>query len=283
LPVAALRALGFGQRSGQKWLLLSAAFVVTCSGIRAAEPILAPTILGAYVATVNMPLVRWLVRRGVPLALTVLLVLLANTVLLSGFLALVVLASTNVSKALPRYAELLEAWLSSAGHALGDYDVFLRFENLLRPSDALRFVASLAGELAGGVWNVAIALIIATFLLLRFGPPHSADDASPRIFGKERARRALREVNRYVAVKTVTSMATGLLIGAFLWTVGGELPLAFGVLAFLLNYIPNLGSFAAAIPAVGIGLLVGGVEHALVLTTGYAAVNLVIGNLVDAG
>ncbi len=260
--------------------MLFAALVVACAGVRAAAPILAPTVLGAYVATVNMPLVAWLRNRGLPLTVSVVLVLLADTVLLSSFMGLIVAASTNFSNALPRYTTLFEAWIARTGTRLGDHDVPSLVEQLFHPSDAVRVAASLAGDLAGGVWNVTVALIIATFLLLRFGP-RATGESSQRLIGKERIERALSEVNRYVAVKTATSMATGLLVGLFLWLVGAELPVFFGVLAFLLNYIPNLGSFAAAIPGVAVALLVGGWGHATLVAAGYAGINLAIGNVLE--
>lgn len=266
-------------QSGRHWLLLCAAFVVVCAGIRAAEAILAPAVLGGYVATVNMPLVTWLRRRGLPMPPTVALVLTGDTVLLSGFLGLLFAASTNLTRAMPRYSELLLGWETGAAELLGSYDLPDRIEDLLHPSDALRFVASLAGDVAGGVWDVVVALIIAAFLLFRFGARSNAPATG--LLGTPRARRALREVNRYVAVKTATSMATGLMVGAFLWLAGAELPMVLGILAFLLNYVPNLGSFAAALPGVAVALLVGGAQHAAVVAAGYLAINVLVGNILE--
>lgn len=263
-------------------MLVSAAFVVICAGIKAAAPILAPAVLGAYVATVNMPFVSALQRRRVPLPVTVALVLLADTVLLCGFSALLVASAAQLSERLPHYFSLLERASAHVSVWLGQFDVLLgTLEESLRRGEPIRFVASLAGDLAGLVWDISVALIIAAFLLLRFGRLQDDRQGVSGLLQTEQGSRALREVNRYVVVKTGTSMATGALIGAWTWLLGGELPVLFGALAFLLNYVPNLGSFVAAIPAIALGLLGGGLQHALLLALGYTVVNLAIGNIVE--
>lgn len=265
---------------GSVGLIVGAAFVVICAGIRAAAPILAPTVLGAYVAAVNMPFVTWLQRRRVPHSMTVALVLAADAVVLSGFSALLVASTAQLSERAPHYFGMLQGqkehfsnWLEQLGFQASAMQV-------LDPGAALRVVAGLAGDLAGLLWEVTLGLIIAAFLLVRFGKV--GDKAGVSVLLRSgRARRALSEVNRYIALKTATSMVTGLLIGVWIWGVGGELPVLFGVLAFLLNYVPNLGSIVAALPAIGLGLLAGGVREGLLLTVGYVATNLIVGNIIE--
>src|SRR5690606_26582643 len=103
----------------------------------------------------------------------------------------------------------------------------------------------------------------------------------PTVMGSERVRKAVREMYRYIAIKTGTSMATGLLIGAWLWLLDAELPILFGLVAFLLNYIPTLGSFIAAIPAIFVALLQNGAGHAAGVALAYVAVNIAVGNVLE--
>ena len=62
------------------------------------------------------------------------------------------------------------------------------------------------------------------------------------------------DVNRYIAIKTTVSMVTGILATTLLWLMGVDFPILWGLLAFLLNYVPNIGSFIAAIPPVLLAL-----------------------------
>ena len=69
-------------------------------------------------------------------------------------------------------------------------------------------------------------------------------------------------------MKTVISLATGALIWLACKLIGVEFPLLWAVLAFALNYIPNIGSAIAAVPAVLLVLVSpeGGMGDALLLS-----------------
>ena len=95
----------------------------------------------------------------------------------------------------------------------------------------------------------------------------------PRLF--------LDNLGRYLGIKTIVSMVTGLLIGLITWSLGLDFPLLWGMLAFLLNYVPNIGSIIAAIPAVVVAGLQLGMGEAVATATGFLAVNMLIGNIIE--
>jgi AI-2 transport protein TqsA len=97
----------------------------------------------------------------------------------------------------------------------------------------------------------------------------------------ERWRPILSRVQRYLILKTVVSLATGVAAGLLVWLVGVDFALFWGFLAFLLNYIPNVGSFVAAGPPVVLSALQLGLAPTLVIAAGYLAINMVLGNLVE--
>jgi len=84
-----------------------------------------------------------------------------------------------------------------------------------------------------------------------------------------------------MGIKTVLSLATGVFIGVWAAILKVDFPLVWGLLAFLLNYIPNLGSIIAAVPACLLALIDEGAVTALLLGGGYVAVNMVLGNVVE--
>jgi AI-2 transport protein TqsA len=79
----------------------------------------------------------------------------------------------------------------------------------------------------------------------------------------------------------VTSMTTGLLVGLWTLAVGLDFPLFWGLTAFLLNYVPTVGSLVAAVPAVALGLVQLGPGGALLVALGYIVINVTIGNLIE--
>ncbi|BBI52004.1 hypothetical protein HORIV_44250 [Vreelandella olivaria] len=90
-------------------------------------------------------------------------------------------------------------------------------------------------------------------------------------------------LKRYLAVKTMISLATGVLVWLSCVVVGVDFPLLWGVLAFALNFIPNIGSAIAAIPPVLLLLVSqdGGAFQALLLASAYLVINFVLGNLIE--
>ncbi|MEJ2034102.1 MAG: AI-2E family transporter, partial [Deltaproteobacteria bacterium] len=91
----------------------------------------------------------------------------------------------------------------------------------------------------------------------------------------------VRDINDYMKIKTWISLATGIFIAIWLAILGVDYPLLWGVLAFLLNYVPNIGSIIAAVPAVLLALVQLGTTSALLAAAGYLAVNMVVGNVVE--
>jgi predicted PurR-regulated permease PerM len=89
------------------------------------------------------------------------------------------------------------------------------------------------------------------------------------------------DVKHYMAIKTVTSLVTGFLAAAWLTILGVDYPLLWGLLAFALNYVPNIGSIIAAIPPVLLAIVQLGLVRAIGAAAGYLVINLLMGNLIE--
>jgi predicted PurR-regulated permease PerM len=106
---------------------------------------------------------------------------------------------------------------------------------------------------------------------------HDPNDAIARIEGINRG------INKYFSIKIAVSFLTGVLVYTLLWVVGVDHPALWAFLAFLLNFVPNIGSFLAAIPAILLALVqpeLGG-GSALVVAVGFALINIVIGSVLE--
>jgi predicted PurR-regulated permease PerM len=88
-------------------------------------------------------------------------------------------------------------------------------------------------------------------------------------------------MKRYVVIQTGVSLVTGILIGSWLAILGVDFPVLWGLMAFLLNFIPNLGSIIAAIPAILLTLVQLGMGHAALAAAGYVVISFMIGNVVQ--
>ena len=88
-------------------------------------------------------------------------------------------------------------------------------------------------------------------------------------------------LNKYLAIKTLVSAATGVIAALWLLYLGVDFPLVLGLLAFLLNYIPTLGSIIAAVPAVILAFMQFGPGMAGITALGYVAMNVGLGNVLE--
>jgi predicted PurR-regulated permease PerM len=91
----------------------------------------------------------------------------------------------------------------------------------------------------------------------------------------------MQNLGRYLGIKTLVSLATGLCAGLLTWALDLDFPLLWAMFAFLLNYVPTIGSIIAAVPAVLLALIQIGPGAAGATAMGFISINLVFGNFLE--
>jgi predicted PurR-regulated permease PerM len=137
--------------------------------------------------------------------------------------------------------------------------------------------------LAGFMTSVTLVLILTIFILIEANGFPAKIRAALRLPDLDLGRftKIADEVQRYLAMKTVISLATGLLAGVWVWVLGLDFPIFWGMIAFLLNYVPNVGSIIAAVPPILLALVQLGPKGAALTAAGYLVVNMVLGNMIE--
>jgi AI-2 transport protein TqsA len=263
-----------------------AAWVVIIAGMKASATIFVPFLLSAFIAIISAPPMAWLQRKGVPSVLAVLIVVCG--IFCIGFLitGLVGQSVTDFSQHVGLYKAKLKTltaavttWLSGMGVNVKA----LALDEVFDPGAAMNLAASLLNSLGNVLANGFLILMTVIFMLLEAA---SFPTKLKAIMGPDQARRPpwklfLNDVKRYMAIKTWVSLATGVIIAAWLFVLGVDYAILWGVLAFTLNYVPNIGSIIAAVPAILLALIQLGPARALGAAAGYLAVNLVMGNVIE--
>ncbi len=108
---------------------------------------------------------------------------------------------------------------------------------------------------------------------------HSIPGVSER--GIEALEKSFEDVRRYVTLKSVMSLLTGVLVIVWLWILKIDNALFMGLLAFFLNFVPTIGSFVAAIPGVILGFILLGPGMAAVTAVGYTVINVGVSNVIE--
>jgi predicted PurR-regulated permease PerM len=267
-------------------LLTVAALVIVVAGLRAASSILVPFFIAAFLSVIASPLVFWLERKGVPAGLAVLIVVLGILGIGVGMGTLVGTSLNDFTQALPEYQTRLEeerdewlAWMAAKGLNVPKEQLIA----LVDPRAAMRLTATVLRGL-GGVLTNAFLIILTTVFILLEASTFSAK--MPSSTGETRAgnggfKQFSGSVQRYIAIKTIVSLATGTLVTIWLLILGVDFAFLWGLLAFLLNYVPNIGSIIAAVPAFLVALIQFGPGRAGLVALGYVILNLVFGSIIE--
>ncbi|MBT4035430.1 MAG: AI-2E family transporter [Candidatus Marinimicrobia bacterium] len=270
----------------QRFLLTIAAFVVVVAGMRASQDILIPFLLSLFIAIITMPLLNWLRSKGIPTWAAILIIIL--TILVAGFLIAVLVGSslTDFSNSLPSYQNSLQnkltdvlTFFAEKGFNIVD-QTFMEF---IDPGAAMRLTSKILTGMGNLLGDTFLILLVVVFMLLEAATfSHKIEKAIPSDSPEmDRLNSFLQNINRYMVIKTWTSLGTGTIVTIWLsiWRV--DYALLWGLLTFLFNYIPNIGSIMAAVPPFLLALVTLGPWTALAVALGYLAVNMTIGSFLE--
>ena len=261
--------------------------VVIVAGIQAARAIFVPFLLAAFISLLCAPALFWLQDRGLPTAIALIVVLMGLFGVGAALGGLLGTSINEFTNALPSYQQRfgtvvtqINTTLLSFGIDLGDAT---SEANPFNPKAAMGMVGSLAGNLGSLLNNAFLLFLTICFILLEASSfPHKVREAfghSPEI--DERMTEIGQSIRRYLGIKTLTSMLTGFLAYAILLMLGVKFAPLWALVAFLLNFVPAIGSVLAAIPAVALALVDNSGQTAAIVAIGYLAINISVGSFLE--
>lgn len=267
-------------------LIVLASFIIIVTGLHYSASVIMPFLLAIFIAIICTPPQRSLIEKGVHPAIAVFIVL---SMLIIGAVLIVVFVGASMNDffaQLPFYQQQLQEQftgfaivLENSGFQIPNTDI----RELLQPNSAMTMAANTLKKLSSVLTDFFLISLTVIFILLEASSfkhkIHLAFNNSQESL--DSFERFMHNVNRYLAIKTIISLATGAIIAIGLTIIGVNHPLLWGLLAFLLNYIPNIGSIIAAIPAVLLALIQLGPVGATLCATLYLAVNTIIGNMLE--
>ncbi|MBE0495516.1 MAG: AI-2E family transporter [Campylobacterales bacterium] len=267
-------------------LMALAAFVIVIAGVKAAQVIMVPFLLAVFIAIISAPLLLLLEKLGMPRILSFLIVLAGVVGIMMGVGMIVGNSMNGFLSSLPEIQRKLSfvvndgiAWLKGMGVPIDMSAPPQGFD----PSSAITTAGAFLRSMSQILSNSFLIFLMVTFMLFETVSMR----AKVSFFAQKNPENLhivetfIQNLKRYLAIKTVASFATGVLIGVVLSAMGVKYALLWGLLAFLLNYIPTIGSILAAIPAVLVTLVELDVGAALWVLSVFVAVNVAIGNFIE--
>ncbi len=275
-----------GFSSAARSTLIAAAVAVVILAARSASDVLGPVLLAAFISIVAAPIVESIRHRGVPKYLAIGLVLFILFDVGSIFAVITTGALEDLRESLPAYQQRLlalndslGAWLDGLGFANSKDAI----NDLMNPAAAARLVSALLANATGTFGTGLLVLLGVLFMLLEAaslrGKLFDAFQVSQET--EERLTRVFQATNRYMVIKTLTSLATGVCIYVWLWFLGIDFAILWGLVAVVFNFVPFVGSVFMAIPAVLMALVQTDIATTLLVVLGYVVVNTVIGNMIE--
>jgi AI-2 transport protein TqsA len=284
--IRAMQSVASPERHASHVLFLLACAVIVIGGMKAAQPVLVPLFSAGFLAVLCVPPMRRLQRHGVTPALSVVVVVTGATIVIFLVTALVGSSFDDFKEAAPRYRDSLNALLQGGLSMLQDRGLDISTQEIMGKLDTGRIVdiaTGAAGGLIAVASNLFLVVLVVVFMLLEAnGIPrklrlaHGDPDADLSGFA-----RAAEQVQKYLAIKAAVSALTGVLATVLCVALGVDFPLLWGLVAFLFNFVPAVGSIIAAVPPVLLALVDGGPVVAAAVGAGYLTINVAIGNFLE--
>ncbi|MFK7823833.1 MAG: AI-2E family transporter [Oligoflexales bacterium] len=259
-------------------LLILTALAVTIALIHL-KGVLIPFVISIFIYFLVIPFVDYSQRKlRLPQVLGLLFALILS-LMVTGILSITVLSSLETFLADTKlYQENLAQLVEKASELLAKFGInmgneFANLQKNLRNLPIFNFIKGMAKEAFGVIGQFFLIIIYLMFLV-------SGHDMNA---SKSKVRSKIEEsVQKYIVTKVIASLATGLMVGILLKLIGMDLAFMFGVLTFLLNFIPSIGSLIAIFLPLPVAFLQFefGIQFYLVLILP-SAVQFVIGNVIE--
>ncbi len=224
-------------QGGFRLLVIAAALVIIIGGINQAQSVLVSVLVAVFLAMLGTPPVLWLERKRVPSVVAVLLVVAGMVAILLIVGAIVGASINSFYTELPVYQARFQEHVSAFQNFFSTIGIRGMDKVLLgyvKPGAVMSLTASLFSELGSALSNIVLILLTVAFILFEatsfpvklravLGHPHQVFPQFTRFVG---------DIERYMLIKTLISLATGLLIGIWLFILGVDFPILWGFLAF---------------------------------------------------
>jgi predicted PurR-regulated permease PerM len=254
--------------------------------MKASTQIIVPFLLAIFIAVLCTPLMIWLKNRRVPSGVAVLLVVVMFFLMAATFGTVIGTSLSAFYQDLPDYEQKLQSqgqagisWLLGVGIEI-DQSILSEYIN---PGAAMKMVAQVFTGLGGALTNTFLILFSVIFILFEASgfPDKIRRALGSKTMALEHFQSFSDSVQRYLLIKTLVSIGTGIFAGIALTIIGVDYAILWGLIAFLLNYIPNIGSIIAAVPPMLIALIQLGPISSLFVAGVYMVINTLFGNVIE--
>jgi predicted PurR-regulated permease PerM len=262
-----------------------ASLVIVLAGIKVASNIIVPLLMSLFIVIIFKPFANALHKKGVPSWLALTIIILFILVFIGLLVTMITVSIQNFSARMPFYNEKLLLQRDRIIEFSNHYHVHIDQQQLNSFFDPGRIMGFIAVALRSFSDILSNGLLILITIIFIFIESNVFTKKMHFIVRDEHKLKYFHEINdqlnHYMLIKSITSAATGIILGGVLAIAGVDYALLWGIIAFMLNYIPSIGSLIAAIPPIILTLVQFGIPEAIGVTILFAAVNFIIGSVIE--
>ena len=269
-----------------KTILTLSGLIIIFAGLKTADKIIVPFFLSMFLALLSFPLLKYFQSKKINTPFSVSLVLITIVSVSLSIAALIGTSLNSFRKSLPTYKEKLTSEIDSIVLTFERYNIDIDSTFLYEyvdPNFIIQSVANTLSAFGNVLTNYFLILFIVMFTLLE-----AAGFSNKIKLAFKNSDKSItnfhtfsENMNKYLTIKTIVSFITGILIYLSLMALGIDHAVMWGLVAFFLNYIPNIGSIIASIPAIIIAFIQFNALYAIIVAIIYLLVNVVMGSIIE--
>ena len=263
-----------------------AALIIIFAGIIYAKVIIAPILLALFISIVSIPPISWLRRKRIPGWIAIIIVILLLFLLFSGFASLIGGTLTFFLRNVVKYESTIITITNSVIQFLNNKGLNIpedQISKFIEPERIQQFTTSAVKEFFTMLGNAFLIFLIILFILMEFSSfiikaKAITNGSYKSIFY---ISTILKNIRHYLAIKTLICLVIGVFTYIALLIIGVDYPLLWALLTGLMNYIPNIGSIIATIPAFLFAMVQLGLGGAIWTLASFVVIHNVFGNFVE--
>jgi predicted PurR-regulated permease PerM len=267
------------------YFVVMASVIIVLAGIKSASEIIVPFLLSLFLAIILLPTYNFFNKKGLP-------DILSLTIVISGFILVMLLvvkligsSITDFNANIDNYSDKLSLYYSSLVVMASKIGIELSVDelsNIIHSKEIMSFITKIMQSMGSMFTNGFVVLLTVIFMLLESRHfKAKVELLSNKSEALSHLNKISSQIKEYMVLKALISILTGAIIWIALSIMGTDYAFLWAVVAFLFNFIPNIGSIIAAIPAVLLTLVQFGAMNALIISSIYVSVNIIIGSVIE--
>ena len=267
------------------YFIVMASVIIVLAGIKNASEIIVPFLLSLFLAIILLPAYNFFNKKGLPQGLSLTIVIGFFILVISLVAQLIGSSIHDFNSNIDLYSEQLGVYYHSFVVLASKVGIEISIDelsNMINSKQIMSFASQIMQSMGSMFTNGFVVLLTIIFMLLESSNFKSkiayASEDSGVILHIEKISSQIKE---YMVLKAIISIFTGLIVWVALLVIGTDYAFLWAVIAFLFNFIPNIGSIIAAVPAVLLTLVQLGTLSSVIVAAVYVAINVIIGSVIE--